>query len=260
MPFHELFDWEATRDALHQAAQVLNAIKVPATDRQPNALHHSLTPDAAALKTGKLNFGGELRLDFLASGGTAITFSGEESGFSVPVAGHTQKSLLQAVLDALANLGHSVSPRLDAIEHDTPLQLDSNLVGNYAVTLDSIYDEMARFRGHLLGTMTPIVVWPHHFDMAFLYFLSGHDEHSDPHINFGFSPQSPGFPRPYFYVYRYPMPEGLLGTSLPEVARWHTEGWTGVVIDYDAFIKTYYHERRLAYWLYDIYEILSSAQ
>lgn len=259
MPFHELAHWDDTRDSLHQAAQVLNAIKVPSVNRQPNALHHSLTPDAAALRTGKLNFGGELRLDFLSPGGAAITYSGDNVGFSVPLADHTQKSLLQAVLDALAKIGHPVSPRMDAIEHDTPFNLDGRIIGEYVITLESIYIEMARFRGHLLGMMTPIVLWPHHFDMAFLYFLSGNDEHKDPHINFGFSPESPGFPRPYFYAYRYPMPENLWGTPLPEIAYWHNSGWTGVVIEYDTFIKTFNHERRLAYWLHDIYEVLSSA-
>jgi hypothetical protein len=257
MPFHELANWDATRVGLHQAAQVLNAIKVPSVERQPNARHHSLTPDGASLRTGKLNFGGELRLDLLAPEGAAIIYAGDKTGFVVPIHGQTQQSLLQTVLAELAKLGHSVTPRMDSIEFDEPIHLDNHLVGEYAITLESIYVEMARFRGRLAGMMSPIVLWPHHFDMAFLYFLAGQDEHSDPHINFGFSPESPGFPRPYFYVYRYPMPDGLLGAPLPEVAYWHNSGWTGVVIEYDAFIKTFNHERRLAYWLHDIYEILS---
>lgn len=259
MSFHELANWDSTRAALHQAAQVLNAIKVPAVDRQPNALHHSLTPDSATLRTGKLNFGGELRLDLLAPEGAAITYSSENGGFVVPLVGQTQRSLLQAVLNELAKLGHSLTPRMEGIQFDEPLQLENHLVGEYAITLESIYVEMARFRGHLLGMMTPIVVWPHHFDMAFLYFLAGADEHSDPHINFGFSPESPGFPRPYFYAYRYPMPDGLLGAPLPDHAYWHNSGWTGVVIEYDAFIKAFNHERRLAYWLHDIYDVLIRA-
>ncbi|MCA9909157.1 MAG: hypothetical protein KC519_10955, partial [Anaerolineae bacterium] len=55
-----------------------------------------------------------------------------------------------------------------------------------------------------------------------------------PHINLGFAPFSEGFPRPYLYAYAYPYPEPFERPELPAPARWHTQGWTGVVVDYDA--------------------------
>jgi hypothetical protein len=238
-----LANWEPTRDALHQAAQVLNAIKVPSVARQPNALHHSLNVSASGLNTGELNFGGVMALDFGVQGDLLPDYpqltwsngSGEE--FAIPLAGYTQITLLDAVVKHLADYGYPVTPRTDEIKGETIFQIHPETATQYAAALDRIYTAMARFRARLLGTMTPLVVWSHHFDLSMLYFVSGSDEHSDPHLNFGFAPESPGIPRPYFYVYAYPMPDGLVNQPLPTPARWHTEGWTGVVLDYDSIVS-----------------------
>jgi uncharacterized protein DUF5996 len=94
----------------------------------------------------------------------------------------------------------------------------------------------------LLGGLSPMIVWPHGFDLSFLWFARGFTETQDPHLNVGFSPGSAGFPRPYVYVYAYPIPKGLLDVKLPEPAHWNTAGWTGLVIDYDALAGLPNHE------------------
>ena len=82
--------------------------------------------------------------------------------------------------------------------------------------------------------MSPVVVWPHHFDLSFLWFATTEATEKAPHLNFGFAPFSDGLPRPYFYAYAWPIPPGLLDVKLPPLAQWHTEGWTGVMIPYDS--------------------------
>jgi hypothetical protein len=97
------------------------------------------------------------------------------------------------------------------------------------------------------------VVWPHGFDLSFLWFARGFDEGGDPHLNFGFSPGSPGFPRPYVYAYAHPKPEGMFDFKPPAPARWNTEPWTGIVIDYDALAAASDAESTLETLLLDIH-------
>jgi hypothetical protein len=78
-----------------------------------------------------------------------------------------------------------------------------------------------------------MVVWPHGFDLSFLWFTHGLDESKDPHMNFGFSPSSPGFARPYIYAYAHPKPPGMFDVEIPQYARWNTDPWTGIALDYE---------------------------
>jgi hypothetical protein len=83
--------------------------------------------------------------------------------------------------------------------------------------------------------MTPLVVWPHGFDLSFLWFRGNDlDEHSQPHMNFGFSPGSEGFPRPYLYSYAWPALSDLTSRPLLAPARWFNGSWKGAVVDYDS--------------------------
>lgn len=78
---------------------------------------------------------------------------------------------------------------------------------------------------------SPVRVWPHHFDIATLIDLG-----DGKSIGVGMSPGGPGFEGPYLYVTPWPYPEG----DLPDLAhgRWHTEGWTGAVLEGSALPDT----------------------
>ncbi|HEV8578086.1 MAG TPA: hypothetical protein VGX68_03305 [Thermoanaerobaculia bacterium] len=77
--------------------------------------------------------------------------------------------------------------------------------------------------------------WPHHFDIATLITLDpAADAERAPSIGAGFSPGDGSYDEPYFYVLPWPAPQG----RLPELAgggRWHTEGWTGAVLEASRF-------------------------
>jgi hypothetical protein len=109
-----------------------------------------------------------------------------------------------------------------------------NTANGYADALYRVFTALARFRARLQGHMTPLVVFPEHFDLSTLWFVEGDMDDHKPHLNFGFAPFSPGLPRPYLYAYAYPYPADFAAPPLPAPARWHSEGWRGVVIDYDA--------------------------
>lgn len=232
MALPSLHQWDATRDALHQAAQVIGALRVAAHTPLPNDLHVSLHVTARGLRTGPLAIGGEFTLDFPTS---AVIYSAHaEVIFSVQIAGHTQISLMDAILKALRDVDQVLVPRRQKIVGDRPLMPDLGLARDYAQVMDRIYTALARVKARLAGAMTPLVLWPHHFDLSFLWFVTGKtDEHQDPHMNFGFAPISEGFPRPYVYSYAWPMTEGVSAIQPASPSRWHRDGWIGVVLDYD---------------------------
>ena len=80
--------------------------------------------------------------------------------------------------------------------------------------------------------------WPHHFDVAALLPL---DPDGDPEqaraVGVGFSPGDRSYAEPYFYVSPWPYPDAGELPRLPEGARWHTEGWVGLVLTAERIIS-----------------------
>ena len=120
------------------------------------------------------------------------------------------------------------------ISHDSPIAIGGNLAVEYLAVLDATYTALARFRAKLCGHLSPIVLWPHHFDMAFLHFPGpGADERSDSHLAFGFAPFSDGFDRPYLYAYAWSPAAGYVDVPVKSPARANKEGYTGLYAAYD---------------------------
>lgn len=231
MSLPALAEWDATRDALHQIAQVMGAIRVACSDPMPNDLHFSLDVTAQGISTAKMRCGA-LCFDFET---LQFTFArGECCEFRLDAAGHSQKSLMRRLL---ADFGHSVygiQPSMKHITGDAPFEIDQGQAIAYWEALDAVYTALARFRAKLSGFMTPLVLWPHHFDLGFIWFAAGADEHNDPQIAYGFAPASPGLERPYLYAYAWSKPTGYLELDLPPPAQAVSDGYTGLYAAYDA--------------------------
>lgn len=85
-----------------------------------------------------------------------------------------------------------------------------------------------------IPAMGPVRCWPHHFDTAALHVIDGAGE-SMRSVGVGLSPGDEGCPEPYVYVTPWPYPKGEL-PALPW-GRWHTEGWTGAVLEARALLQ-----------------------
>ena len=61
---------------------------------------------------------------------------------------------------------------MQRITHDEPMvDIDATLARDYLLALDRVlYSAGAFSRPGLAGFMTPLVLWPHHFDMGFIWF------------------------------------------------------------------------------------------
>lgn len=232
MSLPALSNWTATRIGLHQAAQVVGTISRSVAHPLPNWLHLTLHITPQGLTTGPLPIGCEVILDFTQR---AIVYTGSQT-VRISLVGHSQTSLADTLLAVLDGGGHSLTPDRSKISGNTPFAIDAQTAEDYGWALHRAHVGLARFRANIHGWMSSIGVWPHGFDAAFLWFPGGHDEGKDPHMNFGFSPGSAGFERPYFYAYAHPIPAGMLDVALPPLAHWVTQPWTGVVVNYDDLI------------------------
>ena len=232
MSLPALKDWDSTRDTLQQVALVLGAVRVGSVDPRPNDLHFSLDVTASGLTTAELSVGGELQ--FRIAEMELVYMRDGDDVFALSIAGHTQKSLLQAATAELAARGKTVEPALKHITFDVPLEFDRGLASDYLHVLDMVFAALARFRARLSGYLSPLVLWPHHFDMAFLLFPGdGQDEHKDPHLAFGFAPFSAGLDRPYIYAYGWSQKAGYLDIPLESPAQAVSDGYTGLYAAYD---------------------------
>jgi len=251
MSLPALQNWDATRKALHQAAQVVGGIKKVSVQPLPNYAHLGLYITKDGLTSGHLQDGAELRLNLLDSN---IVYTSPKGDIAkVALQGHSQTSLTDAVLKVMSDAGHSAQPKRDELVDKTPLAVDVGIATEYQQSLYSIYTAITRFRARLIGNMSPVIVFPHGFDVSFLWFKRGSEEGTDPHLNFGFSPGSAGFPRPYIYSYASPLPDGYFNLKLPALAHFVQNPWKGIVINYDKLAAESDHETVLEQSLMDIH-------
>lgn len=233
MALPALIKWDGTRDALHQIALVMGAIRVACADPKPNDLHFSLEVSAGDLSTGEMTCGGALHFDFEM---LRLSYAiGENSVFSLEIEGQSQISLMRRMLAAIGEIGGRSQPSMKRITSDKPFAIDRAQAAAYARTMRAVFTTLAKFRAKLSGSMTPLVLWPHHFDLAFIWFATARtNEQSDPHIAYGFAPFSPGLARPYIYAYAWSQSTGYLHLPLAAPAQALTDAYTGLYAPYDA--------------------------
>lgn len=236
MELASLSNWVKSRDALHQVALIAGAVRVACIDPLPNDLHFSLNLTDSGFSTSTMRCGGVLEFDLNT---LQLRFSRcGASIFTLSVHGHSQVSLARALVAIFQDSGYSISPSMTHITHESALEIDVTQSRDYLVALNRLYTALARFRARLAGFMTPLVLWPHHFDMGFIWFAgSGSDEHLDPQISFGFAPFSEGRDRPYIYAYAWSKPSGYVQVPLSAPAQAITEGYTGLYAAYDDLRK-----------------------
>ena len=232
MALPSLLNWETTRDALHQIALVVGAFRVACIDPLPNDLHFSLDLTDGGFSTSTMRCGGvlEFELDTLQ-----LRFSRcGTSVFTLSAQGHSPVSLARELIAIFQDSGYSISPSMERITQSSVVEIDASLSRDYLQALNRVYAALARFRARLAGFMTPLVLWPHHFDMGFIWFAGGgSDEHADPHISFGFAPFSDGLDRPYIYAYAWSNSTGYVQAPVSAPAEAITDGYTGLYAAYD---------------------------
>jgi len=240
-----LSEWKPTLETLQSYAQVIGKVRRAMTPPHKHWFHVSLRVSATGLTTTAIPAGSktyELTLDLSAHRLTANTSRGEQ--WQLPLRGQSSAAFCEETLAALANLGIQPDTDKSLFSDTNPGVYDREAVERYWQGLSQIDAIFKQFKGELRQETSPVQLWPHHIDLALLWFsgrlVPGQDpdneEYADEQMNFGFSPGDEGIPNPYFYITAYPLPDGLTDTPLPEDAYWHTKGFTGAVMMYETLV------------------------
>jgi hypothetical protein len=255
-----LSTWRKTRDTLAGYTRFVRRIRQFNSAKEKHYWHVSLRPTATGLTTTPIRSQEdiiyELEFDLTKHLLEANTSQGERR--EVPLLGQSPKQFKEETLAALAELG--IQPTYDEQEFndEAPGAYDETAVSTYWDSLIEIHSILKEFRAGFLEETSPVQLWPHHFDLAMVWFsgrnVPGQDpdnpEYADEQMNFGFSTGDDDLPEPYFYATAYPTPEGWVGSSLPEGAYWNNNGWSGAVLPYQKVVEAEDGRRLLLDFLY----------
>lgn len=287
MPLPDLPDWKATSSVLHQVVSLVGPVHKALLPHRKNYLHLTMDVRPEGVESQTLPGGGKIHLDL--NEGTVTYRSGGGGAETFTIGDHTQRSLFEGLLGVLVDDGHGGGLGLDApgadkgslaeavvtelVEEGTageyltlegvtgedPLVFDAHTAETYADTVYSMFTALSRFRARLEGAMTPLIVWPEHFDLSTLWFPPSNPEMDDhkSHLSFGFAPFTPGqYEYPYFYAYAYPYPDPFDAPALPSPASWHQEGWRGAVLTYEDMALHEDHESFVEETAMEIFKVL----
>jgi hypothetical protein len=244
-PSLTLDEWRGTRDAIHGYSRVLGKIRQALAPPRKHWFHITLHAAAAGLRTPPMVKDGvayELCLDLANHQLTAASSAGFASKQAVE--GQPVARFRDGALGMLAELGCDVEIDTSLLEDDEPLTYEASHAHRFWQAFTRINGVFELFRGSLREETGPVHLWPHHFDLAVLWFSGrlvpgvdpADEESADEQMNFGFSTGDESIDEPYFYITAYPAPSGLHDTPLPDGATWHSEGFVGALLSYAALV------------------------
>lgn len=233
---------------LHWAAQAAAAVGKQLLPHRPDFGEQSFQwlGQHRALGQGLVEAGKPFRAALRPSSPALLILSGsDETVRELPLDGRTLDEMYEWMAGEVETLlGHPLEKPLER-----PGELPAHPFGTgapFSAGDGKAFDELGRYFANLDRLLrriedrnpgaSPVRCWPHHFDLATLIVL---DPEADPEharsIGVGLSPGDGTYPEPYLYVLPWPKSQGK---ALPELAgggRWHTEGWTGAVLEANSF-------------------------
>lgn len=230
-----------TRLALHYAAQPLAAAAYALLPMKDDHSHTNVLWDAERQRfAGRaLPAGCRAFLDPVAWS-LGVTSGGGADGEPVALEGRTLTELLETFGARLREAGESLETDMALPEYDLP---SSALAegGRFPRRAEAEARELTAWWHNAAGTLAALSHarlggaevrgWPHHFDLAALLVLDPDAPSEDARsVGAGFSPGDGTYDEPYFYVTPWPAPEAAALPSLSGSARWHTDGFTAVVL------------------------------
>lgn len=262
-PFPSLAGSEATRRTLHCYARAVGVIPRVHARSHPQWWHVSLRLVPTGLRTAKMALpGGDsawLEVDLINHMVTLQMGIGGVRALSMRD-GATGTEFGNQLLVAAEEIGLPGDYPREKFESDTPRAYDPDHARLFLSVLSEVQRIFAAHRARLTGSMGPIQLWPHGFDLAFEWFgtrKESYEEHGEvrefpAQLNLGFSAGD----EPYFYSNPWPFEgEKLLSRTLPAGAAWHTNGWQGTKLPYSELVGDANAEARLLEYARIVYEL-----
>ena len=240
-----------TRDACHAYASVLGAWTASCRPRRKHWWQLSLRPSLNGVTTGVIDADGvhfELELDLMNNCARGAIAGG--ASFTQPLGKQTVDELANAIRRYLLEGGvnEKFAPDGSSEGGHEPLDgsvrpgYDADMAARFSSVWRGVSAALSTFRAGIPEETSPIMLWHGHFDLAMMWLpgekIAGQDpaneEYSDKQMNIGFTFGDASIPEPYFYITAYPLPDGFPRLQLPGQATWHSEGFQGAVLRYEA--------------------------
>ncbi|MEM7413895.1 MAG: hypothetical protein AAF389_00275 [Gemmatimonadota bacterium] len=227
---------------LHWAAQYLASIGQTFAKPAEDDSHRAMSWDAdlrafvSAPMAGPYPFRAALRPTDTTL--LLIDRTGAELG-ALPLAGVRRDEGYEWLATGLATYLGGAPPSIGRPDYDMPSHAVSSGAEAFSEptagpSLEALYDAAADTL-HQLANRRPdasdILCWPHHFDIATLLTVDdGSADGVTKTVGVGMAPMGGGYDTWYWYVTPYPYPAHERLGELSGPGRWHTEGWTGAVL------------------------------
>ncbi len=239
--FPDLTALEPTRKTLHLYAHAVGVVPRAHAIKHPKWWHISLKvrPEGFVTDSMPLPGGGSfaLRMDLRRHEVVLQDSRGQAKSFDMQ-AGLTGTDFGNQLIGALADWGLDGEYAREKFEDSEPREYAPAQAERLFTAMVNAANLFEQHRATLPGSMGPVQIWPHGFDLAFEWFGTRQVPNEEPgetktlpaQLNLGFYP---GEPEPYFYSNPWPFEkDALVGSPLPPGARWHTESWQGTYLPY----------------------------
>jgi len=163
--------WKNTRDTLQSLTQIIGAVRQADTPRQQHWSHISLRVGAQGLVTPPIPAGDEafeLRVNLTTHRVEVSVSNGGEAALKIP--GHSLADLTESLRKSLFNLGIRSQVDWSILDASGSTNYDPDQIDIFWDNLFRIHRVFTTFKGTLRGRTGPVQLWPHHFDLALLWF------------------------------------------------------------------------------------------
>jgi hypothetical protein len=247
LPFDE---WRDTLETLHMWTQIVGKIQLALAPPVNHWWHIAQHVSARGLTTGPLPHGErtfEIQLDFVEHVCRVVVSDGDTA--RVPLEPMAVADFHDRLLAELDQRGLHVDFWRQPVEVHDPIAFHQDRVhrsyvreqvGRFQRTLSDADQILKRFRGGFLGKSSPVHFFWGSFDLAVSRF-SGRP--APPHpggipnmadwvtraayshevFSAGWWPGSEAYPKPAFYAYVYPEPDGFAEAQVPSGATYHPD-------------------------------------
>jgi len=223
-------DLGPTRDRLREVALVLGSLQRTFLPKHPRDWQHGLEVTMRGLSTQAFTMSGHETRALLDLVRNKVRLGGDK--WSLRDCDGSE--LFQEVRVWLQSNGVDVEPEEPEFAGGSR-QFDAVEAGAYA---EALWWMEARFRtlkaGLGEGVTSPILLYPHHFDLSLVWFP--HDD--ERQLGLGFSTGDETIVEPYLYLTAYPEPDGFTDIKLPGGAHWQSDGFNGAILPYAALASS----------------------
>jgi hypothetical protein len=213
-----------TRDYLREVALVLGSLQRAFLPKHPRDWQHGLEVTMRGLSTQPFMVAGEAVQASLDLVSNKVRLDGNKW----PLKDYDGPELFQEVQVWLQSKGVDVELEEPKFT-DGSRHFDAGQANAYA---GALWWMEARFRdlkaGINEGVTSPILLYPHHFDLSLVWFP--YDD--ERQLRLGFSTGDETIAEPYLYLTAYPEPAGFTAIELPKAAHWQSDGFSGAILPY----------------------------